>query len=238
MFAAVFDSGKVFGQHPNVTFVIQQVVQPWHPQGSYVHEAALAVKHLAPDKYLAFCSALYKAFDEGKFKDADTWDKSRSQIYADLVALAESVGAAGIDKCLAMNAESQECNQMTQHLKWACAARSPHDRTRTAPHRTAPCCCCDRVCAHLRSPASVRPARRRVKYHRCRGVHVTPVRRTRAPFAARDVPSSSRRPRPSSAQTVHVNGLEAGVVSSGWTAEQWVAFLQPQGADNWTGSNM
>lgn len=145
-------------------------MQPWHPQGSYVHEAALAVKHLAPDKYLAFCSALYKAFDEGKFKDADTWDKSRSQIYADLVALAESVGAAGIDKCLAMNAESQECNQMTQHLKWA------------------------------------------VKYHRCRGVHVTP--------------------------TVHVNGLEAGVVSSGWTAEQWVAFLQPQGADNWTGSNM
>ena len=36
--------------------------------------------------------------------------------------------------------------------------------------------------------------------------------------------------------TVHVNGLEAGVVSSGWTGEQWESFLAPMGADNFTGS--
>eukprot|EP00966_Prymnesium_polylepis_P134034 3098105-Prymnesium_polylepis.1 len=96
MFAAVFESGKVYQQpgadgappwlaaghhHPlGVTsFVLHQVPQPWHPQGTYVHEAALAVKHVAPDKYLAFCAAVYKAYDAGKFQDKDTWDKSRAQ---------------------------------------------------------------------------------------------------------------------------------------------------------------
>merc|ERR1712060_753140 len=51
-----------------------------------------------------------------------------------------------------------------------------------------------------------------VKFHRCRGIHVTP--------------------------TVHVNGLEAGIVSSGWTADQWNAFLEPLGADHFQGSKL
>ena len=51
-----------------------------------------------------------------------------------------------------------------------------------------------------------------VKYHRCRGIHVTP--------------------------TVLVNGLEAGIVSSSWTAAQWKAWLEPMGADNWQGSKL
>jgi len=50
------------------------------------------------------------------------------------------------------------------------------------------------------------------KFHRTRGVHVTP--------------------------TVHVNGLEAGIVSSGWTEEQWCAFLEPMGDDKFTGSKL
>ena len=40
-----------------------------------------------------------------------------------------------------------------------------------------------------------------VKYHRGRGVHVTP--------------------------TVFINGLEAGDISSGWTTEDWVTKLEP-----------
>lgn len=50
------------------------------------------------------------------------------------------------------------------------------------------------------------------KFHRSRGVHVTP--------------------------TVHVNGIEAGIVSSGWTSEQWIAFLEPNGADCFQGSKL
>lgn len=40
-----------------------------------------------------------------------------------------------------------------------------------------------------------------VKYHRARGVHVTP--------------------------TVHINGIEAADVSSGWSADAWLAKLDP-----------
>ena len=38
--------------------------------------------------------------------------------------------------------------------------------------------------------------------------------------------------------TVFVNGLEAGVVSSGWSAAEWQNFLQPMGADNWQGTQL
>jgi hypothetical protein len=170
MFAAVFENDatwKVGGDWSPFSFVIHQVVQPWHPQGTYVHEAALAVKLIAPEAYLPFISKVYAAHEKGQFKDNTVWNKSRQQIYDELVAIAESCGVKGIDQKLKMK-ETGECNEMTQHIKWA------------------------------------------VKYHRCRGVHVTP--------------------------TVHVNGLEAGIVSSGWTTEQWIQFLRPGGADNFTGA--
>ena len=84
MFAAVFESGAtpLLPFSESVSFVIHQVIQPWHPQGTYVHEAALAVKALESSAYLRFISAVYKAFDEGRFKDADTWNKSRAQVSA------------------------------------------------------------------------------------------------------------------------------------------------------------
>ena len=33
--------------------------QPWHPQSSIVHEAALAVAEVAPSKYFDFVDAVY-----------------------------------------------------------------------------------------------------------------------------------------------------------------------------------
>ena len=38
--------------------------------------------------------------------------------------------------------------------------------------------------------------------------------------------------------TVFVNGLEAGVVGSGWTGAEWKQFLSPMGADNWQGTQL
>jgi len=69
----------MFGQQ--ISFVIHQVPQPWHPQGTYVHEVALAVKQVQPDLYPAVCRALFAAYDSGKFTDADTWHKSRAQAF-------------------------------------------------------------------------------------------------------------------------------------------------------------
>ena len=110
---------------------------------------------------------------------AATWDKTRNQVYDQLLELLNikdvpglaDVDAAQVKALLVMNEGGGNAgNAMTQHIKWAC------------------------------------------KYHRGRGVHVTP--------------------------TVHVNGLEAGVISSGWTCEQWLAFLEPMGEDKFTGSKV
>jgi len=169
MYKTVYDSViPAFGD--SVTFVVHQVPQPWHPQGSYVHEAALAVRYTTPGLYGKFCRAAFAAYDSGSFTDADTWNKTREQIYEELCTLVSEVGgdAPAVRQLLAM--KEGGCNEMTQHIKWA------------------------------------------VKLHRCRGVHVTP--------------------------TVHVNGLEAGIVSSGWTGDQWKAFLEPMGADFFQGSKL
>ena len=74
----------------NVQFVLQPVPQPWHPQGTYVHEAALAVKQVAPTAYPAYVDAVFTAYSGGSFKDDTTWDKSRAQIYDELLALLSS----------------------------------------------------------------------------------------------------------------------------------------------------
>jgi predicted DsbA family dithiol-disulfide isomerase len=151
-----------------VTFVLHQVPQPWHPQGSYVHEAALAVRATSPDKYVSYVRSLMTAHvEQQKFSDEATWEKTRPQIYEELLDMAAACGADRV-AAGALLANTGQGTGATQSLKWA------------------------------------------VKFHRTRGVHVTP--------------------------TVHVNGLEAGVVSSGWAAEQWEKFLGPMGSDNFTGS--
>ena len=180
MFTCLYDNDIFKAFEGKVSFVMQNVPQPWHPQGVYVHEVALAIKVHQPEVYAKCVRALYAAFDfgKGKFTDADTYDKSRSQVYADLL---DVVAEAGADKALigekvklntlqTPGGPVQATTSCTQDIKWAC------------------------------------------KFHRKHGVHVTP--------------------------TVYVNGLEAGIVSSGWTADQWKAFLEPLGADNFNGSKL
>ena len=66
----------------DVCFIVHQVPQPWHAQGSHVHEAALAVKRVVPEMYPAYVDAVFAAFDVGRFADRDTWEKSRAQVRA------------------------------------------------------------------------------------------------------------------------------------------------------------
>lgn len=149
----------------DISVTIHQVIQPWHPQGTMVHETAFAVKQVSPESYAAYIKAVYGAFAEGKFKDEDTWNKTRLQIYDDLLELVpDGVDKAAIKALLMPSGTGgNEGNAITQEIKWAC------------------------------------------KYHRTRGVHVTP--------------------------TVFVNGLEAGVVSSSWSADDWSKFLAAKGQD-------
>ena len=53
----------------DISFVLQQVPQPWHPHGTWVHEAALAVKAVKPEAYPAYVNEVFKAFEAGQFKD-------------------------------------------------------------------------------------------------------------------------------------------------------------------------
>ena len=172
MWGAVIESG-VPQAMDQVCFIVNQVPQPWHPQGTYVHEAALAVKEVAPHLYGPYVTALFAAFDAGRFTDQDTWHKSRQMIYDELADIATTVGVdrSALYAMLVMGSEGGNAgNGMTQAIKW---------------------------CA---------------KYHRTRGVHVTP--------------------------TVHVNGLEAGIVSSGWTSTQWLKFLEYEGSDFFRGESV
>eukprot|EP00434_Breviolum_minutum_P017198 symbB.v1.2.015183.t1/scaffold1044.1/size142232/4 len=141
-----------------VNFIFHTVVQPWHAQSSYMHEASLAVLKLhGPEAFWKYVVALSE--HQENYFDDKTFDKSRQQIYRDLAILAHEQGYDDkkIMARLQLAGLGNAGNAVTQHLKWA------------------------------------------TKFHRVRGVHVTP--------------------------TVFVNGLEAGIVSSDWSPDEWKAFL-------------
>ena len=103
-----------------VTVVVHQVVQPWHPTGTMVHEVALAVKEAAPTLYVAFVSKFCEEYAKGRFKDEDAWHKTRAQIYEELIEIATSVGVDSkrISPLVALKPEGGNAgNAMTQHVK-------------------------------------------------------------------------------------------------------------------------
>ncbi|KJZ76981.1 hypothetical protein HIM_03858 [Hirsutella minnesotensis 3608] len=74
-----------------LTVVFRQQVQPWHPSSTLMHEAALAVLRLAPDRFWAFSAALFERQTE--YFDVNVVDKPRNKTYGRLAKLAaETVG--------------------------------------------------------------------------------------------------------------------------------------------------
>lgn len=74
----------------SLSVVFRQQVQPWHPSSTLLHEAALAVLRLAPDRFWAFSGAL---FDEQKaFFDVSVVNETRNQTYRRLAKVAAKVG--------------------------------------------------------------------------------------------------------------------------------------------------
>mmetsp|Transcript_8107 Transcript_8107/g.23861 ORF Transcript_8107/g.23861 Transcript_8107/m.23861 type:complete len:203 (-) Transcript_8107:236-844(-) len=100
-------------------FVFQNVVQPWHAQSTIVHEAALAVKRVAPEKFVGFCRAVYDSFDA--FTSTSVQPETREQTGNRLAALAESacgVPASDVQALLKLTGEGNAGCAVTQEVKW------------------------------------------------------------------------------------------------------------------------
>lgn len=92
-FDAIYKSifPEVEQKFPNqFTFVFQHTPQPWHGQGSYLHEAGIAVGLIDPGKFWEFSSKLFE--HSGDYYDVASFDKSCKQIITELADLAASVG--------------------------------------------------------------------------------------------------------------------------------------------------
>ncbi|KAI0881250.1 thioredoxin-like protein [Annulohypoxylon maeteangense] len=74
----------------NLEIILRQQVQPWHPSSTLVHEAALAVQRVAPEKYWDFSDALFKA--QLEYFDEAVVNEPRNGTYKRLAKLASTVG--------------------------------------------------------------------------------------------------------------------------------------------------
>jgi hypothetical protein len=173
----------------HVEFIIHNVPQPWHPQSPMLSEALMAVSEMFPknpNMILSFIQHIYQAWPQ--FTDKYTANQSRIQIHqqcADIAVRAAAAARTASSKSLA----------------------DDDDTTNNASIG-------DAVLSHLSEPlqeltdenpngglGSVTQALKwTVKYHRSRGIHVTP--------------------------TVLINGIEAVDVSSGWTTQEWMEKVQ------------
>lgn len=73
-----------------VQFVFRQQVQPWHPSSTLVHEAAVAVLKLAPNKFWDFSEKLFEAQTE--YFDVNVVNETRNNTYKRLAKLGSRDG--------------------------------------------------------------------------------------------------------------------------------------------------
>lgn len=78
----------------SLQIIFRQQVQPWHPSSTLVHEAAVAVLKLAPEKFWPFSEALFR--DQKSYFDRSVVNETRNQTYARLAKLAAS--SVGVDE--------------------------------------------------------------------------------------------------------------------------------------------
>ncbi|KAJ1988763.1 hypothetical protein H4R33_002304 [Dimargaris cristalligena] len=72
-----------------VQFIFRHQVQPWHPQSSILHEAALAVEAVDPDQFFPFSAALFDR--QANFFDAAVHHQSRHELNTALAQYAHEV---------------------------------------------------------------------------------------------------------------------------------------------------
>ncbi|KAH9892132.1 thioredoxin-like protein [Xylariomycetidae sp. FL2044] len=79
---------------PALQVIFRPQVQPWHPSSTLVHEAAVAVLQIAPDKFWPFSDALFK--DQKAYFDVSVVNETRNETYRRLAKLAAS--SVGVDE--------------------------------------------------------------------------------------------------------------------------------------------
>ncbi|KJX92593.1 hypothetical protein TI39_contig5839g00002 [Zymoseptoria brevis] len=93
MFDTVYDNvyPVIKKKYPGkVQLIFRQVIQPWHPSSTLVHEAGVAVLQTQPDKFWAFSKALFDKQTE--YFDANVVHEPRNKTYERLAKLAGGVG--------------------------------------------------------------------------------------------------------------------------------------------------
>lgn len=77
-----------------VSIIFRQQIQPWHPSSTLVHESALAVLKLSPDKFWPYSDELFK--DQKSYFDVNVVNEKRNDTYTRLSALGKKVGVDGV----------------------------------------------------------------------------------------------------------------------------------------------
>ena len=107
----------------NLKFVFLHQVQPWHPQSTMLHEAAIAVRMLGgDDAFWKFSTAL--CANQADYFDANTYEMTRTQIYQSLAVLAAKSAGVNEAEVMAMlqrkevEGQLNTGNEVTQMLKF------------------------------------------------------------------------------------------------------------------------
>ena len=119
----VNEVGPHYGK--DVKIVLYHQVQPWHPQSTMLHEAAVAVHQLKGDSaFYTFSTALMAK--QTNFFDANTYDKSRIDVYKELAKLAadsveglsEELVMEKLNRVVATDGSLNTGNATTQEIKF------------------------------------------------------------------------------------------------------------------------
>ncbi|SPO02301.1 uncharacterized protein DNG_04974 [Cephalotrichum gorgonifer] len=73
--------------------IFRHQIQPWHPQSTLLHESALAVNQVAPDKFWDYSRELFAVSQQ--FYDVNVVHETRNETYA---RLAKVAGGVGVDE--------------------------------------------------------------------------------------------------------------------------------------------
>jgi len=73
-----------------VEIIFRQQIQPWHPSSTLVHESALAILRLWPEKFYVYSARLFAS--QRDFFDENVVDETRNDTYRRLATIAGAIG--------------------------------------------------------------------------------------------------------------------------------------------------